>query len=176
MAGDGLPRGFEFREVGRPRTMDAGGLAHFRSRSPFLHWLLTTQSLTTGAIERRTGYRLSSRRWVGARGGILVRRHALSWGRGVVVEVAEVEIPAGVAAWASVPEALGPWLVRQGWRVEKRDIRPLAFPNVPVWRSVFPGSAAWAEVPGRAYGLMAIRANVAIELRVMEAWNPALLR
>lgn len=166
----------DFLGAVRPRRLDEAALRWAAVRSPFVHWLLTTPELTTPVIEARCGARLGSRREVGVRDGKLVRRHLLILPDGGAAEAAEVEIPPAFAAWAGVRAPLGPWLGRQGWRLVKRDIVPLAFPNVAAWQTVFRGTAGWLELPGRSYTMEATRGGMSAALRTVEVWNPVVVR
>lgn len=165
----------DFLEVGRGRALTADELARLAGRAPFVHWLLTTEGLTTAALETRCGNRLRSEREVSVAGGRLVRRHLLVDGLGRAVECAAVRMGVAQAAWAWLREPLGPWLGAGGWRVHKRAIRPLAFPNGGAWGLVFPAGRAWLEVFGRGYVLEATRGAEAVSLEVLEAWNPAMV-
>lgn len=149
-------------------------LARLAGWAPFPHWLLTTEGLTTTALEVRCGKRLRSEREVGVVGGRLVRRHLLVDGLGRAVEAAEVRIGVEQAAWAWLREPLGTWLAAGGWGVRKRAIRPLAFPNCGEWHRVFPDGRSRLEVFGRGYLLEASRGGEAACLEVVEAWNPAI--
>lgn len=175
MAAGIVPRPLDFSIVGGGRSLGTAELARMAGRTPFLHWLLTTEGLTTAALEARCGCRLRSQREVGVVGGRLARRHLLLDGMGRAVECAEVGMGTGHAAWATLREALGPWLAAGGWRVRKRQIRPMAFPNHGSWLKVFPEGRSWFEVFGRSYFLEASLGGEGVCLEVIEAWNPAIV-
>lgn len=158
------------------RVLGAEEVGRLATGAPFLHWLLVAEGLTTPALEARCGSRLRSVREVGVAGGRLVRRHALLDGLGRAVEIAEVRVDGAPMSWAWLSAPLGPWLASRGWRLEKRDIRPLAFPNWGYWHRVFPEGRWWFEILGRRYWLEASRGEESVAMRVVEAWNPALVR
>jgi hypothetical protein len=134
--------------------MEAAVLLRWQHQTPWIADLLTTPELTTPILEHRLHAPLSSQKLLLPEAGQLLRLTLLTTPDGRCIERAQVTMPAD-SPWSSTDGPLGPRLASAGFRLEKRNIRPLEALPDPKWPSLFPGTPIHLII-GRSYHLQAL--------------------
>ena len=157
----------------RRAALHDDALALLAQSQPLLHRLLTEPGLTTPLWEEALGHALDARQEIEPHGGGWLRHNRLISPVHGVVELAEVTLPKRYEVWAKSPFALGPWLARQGFSLEKTGMARHVFSGAEA-----AGLAEWFGVPvrgavyGRSYRMVVTGHGHKVALPVVEAFFP----